>query len=177
MRSAWSERKREHDRSRSSQSRRTTSFHKIGGDGRLETETFVTLRMNEPEPPGMQHLTGKMSALAVQVVAENRMAELLEMHANLMRSTRVQPALDNAPSRNLAPHRPLRLCGATLRHHRHALPGHRVPPDREVAHAALRARPPRDQREINLGHFAPGKLRRERLVRPIVFCHHQTAAG
>ncbi len=49
---------------------------------------------DEAELPGVQHLARKAGAFPVDVVAEQRMAEVLQMHANLVRAAGVQRAFD-----------------------------------------------------------------------------------
>src|SRR5687768_1475495 len=132
--------------------------------------------MDKSEAPRVEHLSRKKASPAVKLITQDGMAKVLEMNADLMRPARVQRAFDDAAPGNLAPNPPLRFCLPALRDHRHALPMHRMPADRLLARPAHCGKPARDQREINLRHFAPGKLRGERLMRLIVFCHHQTAA-
>ena len=47
--------------------------------------------------PGVQHLARKTGFPTVNLVAQNRVAEMMEVHAHLMGAARVQLAFDQAP--------------------------------------------------------------------------------
>src|SRR5205814_1067669 len=63
-----------------------------------EIHSPVRPRMSKPKLPRMQHLPRESSGLppTVNTVAEDRMSEMLKMHANLMSPAAVQPALEEA---------------------------------------------------------------------------------
>ena len=52
--------------------------------------------MMEAELPGVQHLAREIfrKARRINFVAQNRMTEMMKMHANLMGTPAVQPALN-----------------------------------------------------------------------------------
>jgi len=56
--------------------------------------------MVEPELPCVQHLSRKLSRAFVSVnfIAKDRMPEVMQMHANLVRASAVQHAFDEADS-------------------------------------------------------------------------------
>src|SRR5579859_4381340 len=65
------------------------SFHEIGWEGRLEIQSFSGARVDEAQPPGMQHLSREARAPAIDLVPEHWMTEVLEVHADLVRAPRV----------------------------------------------------------------------------------------
>ena len=63
---------------------------------RFEIHPPICARMAEAELPRVQHLPRKIfrELRAVNLVAENGMTEMMQVHANLMRAAAVQSALD-----------------------------------------------------------------------------------
>jgi hypothetical protein len=75
--------------------------HRVGEiarDGGLETQFFAGTRMTKGELPGVEHLARIIAGAfaAVQFVAEDGMAEVMEVHPDLMGPAAVQNAFDQA---------------------------------------------------------------------------------
>ena len=128
------------------------SFHEVGRDRRLEIHSLAGARMREAEPPRVQHLPGKPAALAIDFIAEQRMAEVLEMDANLVRAAGVQRAFDERPVRQVRQARDSSVFAARPRpvgDHRHLLALHRMAADRRLDDRRFSAptspRPARDK--------------------------------
>ena len=98
---------------------------KSAGNGRLECLPLSIARMMETQLPRMQHLSRKFgrALLSVNFVAKNRMTEMMQMHANLMRASAVKHAFDQTNSAARS-HDAIIGAGAATAFfvHRHALP-------------------------------------------------------
>ena len=66
------------------------------GQRRFEVHFRKTPRMRETKLPGMQHLTGKIfrQLRRVNFVADHRVTEMMQVHADLMSASTMQDALD-----------------------------------------------------------------------------------
>src|SRR4051812_30080543 len=108
--------------------------------------------MTETEFPGVEHLTGKISGAfaAVKFIAEDGMAEMMEVHPDLVGAAAVQNAFDQADFAvgTEDPVFCLRRAALTPRY-AHPLPVDWVTRNRLVDNTAMRPRQPRDQREID----------------------------
>src|SRR5918994_3951180 len=117
--------------------------------------------MEKGQLRGMQSLTRKSDAVAraapVSLVADERMADVLEMHADLMGAARLQPAFDERRAAVALEHavRGARRLAAVR--DRHARAHARVAPHRSVDRAARR-RIALHHGEINPTHAAAGEL-------------------
>src|SRR5690242_2949359 len=112
-------------------SRAPLDFHtcreKIRGNRGREIYAPAIARMREPELPCVEHLAGKVAALSIHLVTENRVGDVLEVNANLVSAPAVERALHEGPSFELGKHAPVRASFAPTRtQHRHLLPVHRV---------------------------------------------------
>ena len=95
--------------------------------------------MRKTELPRVQHLT-RMSgggSRAVKLVAEQRVADVLEVDANLVRPPGVQPALDERRAAEDPDDTVFCFCRAAARgiHDGHFLAMNRMPPDGCFDHA------------------------------------------
>jgi len=88
--------------------------------------------MRKPEPPRVQHLAVKLSPLPVDVVAKHWMAEVFQMHPNLVGPSRVQGALHQRAPGIVAEYAPARPGRATTLKDRHFLPMDGMPADRSL---------------------------------------------
>ena len=68
----------------------------IRGQRRFKGFPFTCLWMPEPKSPRMQHLAREISCkpLRIDLIAENGMAEMMKMHADLMSAPAMQTAFD-----------------------------------------------------------------------------------
>ena len=116
---------------------------------------------------------------AVGPVAGERMAEELEMHANLVRAARVRPRLDerrrSQPFED-AVARVRRAAGIVVAHG-HAFAMRRVTGDGRADFAGVAREFAAHNRMVNFGDSPPGELRGERQVGFIVFGDDEAAAG
>ena len=69
--------------------------------------------MREAELPRVEHLALETAATAIHFVAEDGMAEVFEMHANLVRASGVECAFDERTARHFAQHAVVRARGAS----------------------------------------------------------------
>ena len=117
--------------------------------------------MPKPKFPGVEHLAGIIAGpfAAVEFIAEDRMAEVMQMDADLVSAAAVQNAFDQADLiagtqdaifRFRGP--PLPACDT------HLLPVNWVTLVRFVDHARTPAQNSRHEREINLRHCSRGEL-------------------
>ena len=112
------------------------SLH-VGGQRRLPGHGLAALRMHQGKLRRMQGLAWKRQAVAraapIDGVADQRMADVLEMHADLVRAAGLQPAFDErgvAETLDDAVGGARRLAAVV---HRHARARARVASDRRVA--------------------------------------------
>jgi hypothetical protein len=70
------------------------SQRKIGGHWRFESHLTAGGRMSQANFPGMEKLAGKVRASAVCPVARDRVSEVFEVDADLVRSSGFRAALE-----------------------------------------------------------------------------------
>src|SRR4051812_20602581 len=107
--------------------------------------------MGETESPRMEHLSGECATPAIDLIAEQRMAEMLEMHADLVSAPGVQRALHQRAFGQFAqdPIARLRRTAPISGQYRHLLPLHGMAADRRLNHAAHPSKFSRHQSEVN----------------------------
>jgi hypothetical protein len=68
----------------------------IQGERRFKGFPFTCPRMPEPKSPRMQHLAREIlcKSLGIDFIAENGMAEMMKMHADLVSASAMQTAFD-----------------------------------------------------------------------------------
>ena len=142
--------------------------------------------MTEREFMRVQHLARKISGAlaAVNFVPQHGMTEVMKVDPNLVGSTGVKFAFDEADG--------IRTCGSTSRRkdpvfgfrgataaarHVHFFPMHRMPRDRRLDDAASFRRRPGDEGEIDLARGPFGELPRKIAMTRIVLGHDEHAAG
>src|SRR3954470_7220507 len=117
--------------------------------------------MAKTEFPGGEHLTGKISGAfaAVKFIAEDGMAEVMEVHPDLVGAAAVQNAFDQADLAVGTEHPVFcfRRTALTPRY-RHPLPVHWMTRNRLVDNTAMRPRQPGDQGQINFAHGSGREL-------------------
>ncbi len=168
-------------------------FKRLGQEGRrrtLEAQPFAAHRMLETEDAGVQQDT--VEALdppphlgcqrgpptrPVETVAQKGVAEIRQMHPDLVGASRLQGHLEARRPRPrrldhpIAGHRPL-----AVGHNRHALAVVTVAADRPVDHSPHRRRQPPDHRLVETFHPMQGELPGEADVGTIGLGHHQDTA-
>src|SRR6185503_6606121 len=107
--------------------------------------------------------------------ADQRMADVLEMHADLVRASGLEPAFDQRRAAEALEHAIAGARGLTAVRDRHARAYLGVASDRRVDRAARR-RVALHQREIDAPHGAIGELLHERRLRLYRLRDHQQAA-
>lgn len=125
---------------------------------------FVCARMIERQFPSVQHLSRKISAApaSVNLVAQNRMTEVLQMHSDLVRAPAVQATLDQARFGSAAHHAEISASSAsTLACYGHFRAVNTVARDRCIDRSGIAPRFPTDKREVDFLHAARGELSRE----------------
>ena len=106
------------------------------------------------------------------------MAEVMEVHPDLVSPAAVQGAFDQADVGAGTQDVIFRFRGTALApRDAHPLPVDGVAGDGFINYAGLLAHDPRNQREINFRHRARGKLAGKIAVSGVVLRHHQSAAG
>ncbi len=84
----------------------------------IETQLARMQRLSIERLPACRVLTARRQLAPIQRIANQRMAKVLEVHANLMRATRFKPAREprNFGRRTLGLNRSMRnACGQALR--------------------------------------------------------------
>lgn len=117
--------------------------------------------MVETEFPGMKHLAGEIARpfAAVDFVAKDWMAEVMEMNADLVGAAAVENAFDQADLSVGTENAIFGFCGTALpAGNGHPLSVNRVTCDCLVDDAAARPRRPRDKREIDFPNRASREL-------------------
>ena len=126
-----------------------------------------------------QFLDADVLLRAVGFVAHERMADELEMHADLVRAAGVD--LRRHQGRRVKPFNDLvagvRRATDAVVAHGHAFAVRGMPRDGRADFAGGAARLAADERMVNLVNFARGKLFRERNVRFVVLGDDEAAAG
>ena len=133
--------------------------------------------MGEAELPRVQHLSRRRASLSVKQIADYRMSEMMEMHANLMRAPTVQRAFEQTHA--VSGLQNAVFCSGISTAapiDRHFFPLHGMSTDGDIDCPVRPLQFPGDQSEINLLHFALCELMSERLMGHIVFCDHETTA-
>ena len=159
------------------------------GSGDFEAHFLFRARMDERKFPRMQHharsgAAGQFRELlvllrAVNFITRERMAEELEMHANLVRPAGVDLRLDKRRGLQLFQHAPacVRRAAGIVVAHGHAFAMRRMPRDGRADFAGAARQFAADNRVVDFFHAALGKLFREREVRPVIFGDDEAAAG
>ena len=107
-------------------------FFEVVGQRRFEVLPLFGARMMESKFPRVQHLAGKNfgQLRCINFVAQNGMVKVMQMNANLMRPSAVQPAFDQTHFFAGANNSIFRLCAASARfRHRHPLSMHGMTAD------------------------------------------------
>src|SRR5687767_12298498 len=147
--------------------RRKELLH-IGRQRRAPVHAFSAAGMGKFQRGRMQGLTrefhaGTRAAL-VERIADNRMPNMLEMHANLVRTAGFETAFQQGDPVKALDHLVVGARGPAAAGHRHARARTRVAADRRVD-GAVRGRLAMHQREVGALHAAVGELRRELRLR------------
>src|ERR1700722_5798260 len=156
--------------------------------GRLEGHPLTVTGTSQCQPAGVQQRASRMvtggflqpsrGAPAINPVACHWKSEMAQMHADLMRPSRVQLQFYK---RGVGPSLQDAIAGAGLTPvadaDGHALAMRRVARDRRVNATAQARHPPADHGFVNLLDFAPGELRREMNMGGVVLGRHQATAG
>ena len=117
--------------------------------------------MTESKLPSMQHLARKIfdQAYSIDFVTEDRMTQMMKMHANLVRASAVQPAFNQTCFLIGANNAIFGFgCASTLCGDTHSLPMDRMSSDSFFDYAGRLAQFSRHQCEINLFYGAVGEL-------------------
>ncbi len=104
------------------------------------------------------------------------MTDVRQMHADLVRASRFQPALEQRRTLEALDHRVMRHCRAAVADHGHLRALRRVAPDRGIDGAAGQ-HPPLGQRPVMASDRAGLKLAHKIGLRRQRLGHHQQAAG
>ena len=149
-----------------------TRYGMIKGDGRrVEGLTLYHLD-DSPQPRAPNRVRGETSrpASAVHGIAENRMGDVREVHADLMRPARNYIDANIVEMRKRVYHKHLgeRRAAAASRH-RHLLAIDGMPSDRSVDLSRARPEVPPHDRVIDLADLARADLIGESPVRPVGF--------
>ncbi len=145
--------------------------------GRLEAHPRERPGVSEAEPPGVQRRPGKaahraaggdrelaMARLAVGRIADDRMAQVLEMHADLMRSSGEKLELDEREACRRGDRAVAGGRGPAVGAHRHALAFRGVAADRGLDRAPQRLRSAVYDRQIALLDPPRGEIRGQRAI-------------
>jgi len=136
--------------------------------------------MAEGELPGVEHLAGEISCAfaGVEFISQDRVAEVMEVDADLVGAAAVQRAFDQA---HVAARTNYSIFGfrrsSLAARDAHALPVDGVALDGFVDHASGLSRSASHERQINFAHRARGKLFRKIAVGHVVFGNDESAAG
>ena len=106
----------------------------------------------------MEHLPLKFSAFAVDLVAEDRMAEVLEMDTDLVCPAGMKRALYKRSPRILTEDAPPGASWSTAIDYRHFLPMHWMPSDRLFHFAERLAELSGSHCQIDFGDLPAGEL-------------------
>ena len=135
--------------------------------------------MVEAKFPRVQHLPRELSSMssAINRVTQDRISKMLEMNANLMSSTTVQPALKQGCLSSRAHDFEIgsRHAPAFARN-RHLLAMNAMTPNRRDDASGSAPQFPGNKRQVDLVNRARRELPRKVDVRKIILRHHQTTA-
>ena len=123
---------------------RIDEFRHILGQRRFPRHRFATQRMDEPKPACVQRLTPESragryaaGARAVDGIADQRMADRLQMHAYLVRTTGFKRAFNQRTVEKAFDDAIMRARRLAALRHGHACPLPRMPSDRRIDRAAV----------------------------------------
>lgn len=129
--------------------------------------------MDEAQRPRVQALPAQAlfrPLVAVDQIAEQRVADVRHVHADLVRAAGLQLAADVRVAVVARDDRPVRdRVAGVFGRHGHALAVRRVAADGRVDRAGIFAQIAADDGLIRAGHRMVGQLRRERKMRKVVF--------
>ncbi len=156
----------------------------VSGERRGEEHGAIIDRMLEAQFPGMEHLAWIGSPFAIDFVAQEWMAQMLEMNANLVRATGVERAFEKGRRAEISRRLQFREdspAGAGVASfagldHGHLLSVHRMAPDGGLNGSALAGEPARGKSEINLRYLTPRELPAQGLMRQIGLCGDEASA-
>lgn len=122
--------------------------------------------MGETQFPGVKHLTGKTGAPSVDFIAKDRIAQMLEVDADLMGTPAVERAFEQGPGPELQEDSPIGAGSASvpILEHGHSLSVNRVSANGGVNGPMERAETATRQSKIDFGDFPLGKLPGEAVV-------------
>lgn len=169
--------------SRKSEVKRRNLPHRVGKvarDGGFETHFVTGAWMAKGELPGVQHLARVIAGAfaAVELVAQDGMAEVMEMHPDLVGPAAVQGAFDETDLVAGTKNAIFGFRGAALAaRDAHPLAMDGMPRDGFVDDARSLAQDSGDEREINFRHCSRGELAGEIAVSRVVFRDDESAAG
>lgn len=127
----------------------------------------------------MEHLARVSDPATVKGIAHQRVAEVFEVNADLMRASGVEGAFDQARIRQFA--QDAVLGGGSSPspgfHNGHFFAVDGVAGDFFFDHAGFFGEMPGSEREVFFQYIAPGELFGERLVGQVIFGDHEAAAG
>ncbi len=133
--------------------------------------------MGEGEFPSMQEMAFVVAPAAVEGISNHRMAEVFEMHADLMGSSRVRMAFDKGLPFRGGENPVLGESLAATLVHGHFLTVDRVAADRGVNFPVRHAGDSLDKCQVGFADQAVCKLLRERTMGGIGFGDDEAAAG
>ncbi len=148
-------------------------------EGRLESHLFSRSWMLESQARRVQHLPRKFprGVGCVDFITQDGVAEMMQMHSDLMRTSAVQDAFDQADS--VARTQNAILCAgsaAVAGRHLHALSMNRMSPDGRIDHSSFVSGHSRDQRQVHFFDCPRGELLGKVAVCNVVFGDDQAAA-
>ncbi len=134
--------------------------------------------MIKSQLPGVEHLPRVVAGAAsgVNTIAENGVAEMLEMDADLMGPAAVQSAFDQAGFGAALPHAIIGPGGPASFVDRHPLAVDAVTCDAGLNDSSGEFGFARDQSQIDFFHRAVGKLTRQMPMGHVILGHDQTSA-
>ena len=134
--------------------------------------------MKKTELPCMQQGTVKPRVLsAVDRVPAERMAQFLQVDANLVRPPRPQAAMQQTSHREALRQSKGRPCRPAARRRRHLVPVYRVAADRRGAVYRRFLEDAAANRQVPLTDVAPGELAAQLEVNPVRFRDDQATGG
>jgi hypothetical protein len=144
----------------------------------LKKKSLSCARMGKSQFPGVQHHARCGGSFPIKRIADHGMTEMMQMDADLVGPSAVQRTFHQAYSTaglQDAIFRPGRSSTAQIDRHFFAL--YRMPADRGIDCSAGSFEGPGNEREVDFLDLALGELAGEGLMRRVIFCHRETAAG
>jgi len=154
----------------------------LGRQWRFDADEMAVRGRRQLEAPGMEEEAPESfgpaprPACAIHRIAGDRVADGLQVDADLVRPSRHEVELQERPAGEALPDPIAGNRGPAVGHNRHASAVPWVPTDRRLDPSDRGCHAAPDQREVGLLHSSGLELAHQRCLRGIVAGHHEQAA-